>query len=209
MYIEIKDVSKMIKGKQVLDHVSLNLGAGHIHGIVGANGSGKTMLFRALCGFIRLDAGSVTIDGQPVKFNEPLPVNIGVIIETPGFVASQTVWQNLQYLARLKGQFNAELGGDLLKRFGIDQYKDKKVKALSLGTRQKIGIIQAVMEEQTLLILDEPTNGLDKRSVQEFVNLMDELKRQGKTILLASHNEYEMYELADTITEIADGRIAG
>jgi ABC-2 type transport system ATP-binding protein len=207
MYIEMKNVSKKIKNKQVLDRVNLSLDSGTIHGFIGANGSGKTMIFRALCGFIKLDDGIITINDKPVKFNEPLPVDIGLILETPGFVGTQTVMENLKYLASIKSKFNENQILDLLERFDISQYKDKKVKALSLGTRQKVGIIQAVMEDQELLILDEPTNGLDKKSVQAFVDLMNELKIQGKTILLASHNEYEMRQLADTITEISEGRV--
>lgn len=207
MYIEMKNVTKKIKNKTVLDDITVSLEPGLIHGFVGANGSGKTMIFRAICGFIKLDSGTVTINGEQVVFNSPLSTSIGLILETPGFVDSQTIVENLKYLANLKSKYNDEKVIELLKRFDILQYKDKKVGSLSLGTRQKVGIIQAIMEDQELLILDEPTNGLDKKSVQTFVEVMNELKEQGKTILLASHNEYEMRQLADTINEVSEGKI--
>ncbi|AYG01792.1 ABC transporter ATP-binding protein [Lactococcus allomyrinae] len=208
MYIEIKNVTKTIKNKEVLSQVSLSLEAGKIHGFVGANASGKTMLFRAICGFIKLDEGMVKINQQPVVFNSALPVDIGLILETPGFIGNQTVMENLKYLASLHSKYDENLILELLRVFDIEQYVNKKVSALSLGTRQKIGIIQAVMENQELLVLDEPTNGLDKESVAAFIQLVERLKKQGKTILLASHNEYELRKLADTITEISEGKIA-
>lgn len=207
MYIEMKNVTKKIKNKTVLDDITVSLESGLIHGFVGANGSGKTMIFRAICGFIKLDSGTVTVNGEQVVFNTPLSTSIGLILETPGFVDNQTIVENLKYLANIKSKYNDEKVTELLKRFDILQYKDKKIGSLSLGTRQKVGIIQAIMEDQELLILDEPTNGLDKKSVQTFVEIMNELKQQGKTILLASHNEYEMRQLADTINEVSEGKI--
>lgn len=205
-YIEMNQVTKVIKKKKILDHVSLQLEEGKIYGLVGANGSGKTMILRALCGFIQLNEGKITIHGKEVKFNQELPVEIGLILETPGFVKNQTAMQNLNFLLSLKNH-TSEWIEPLMKYFDLWEVKDQKIKDYSLGMRQKLGIIQAVMEDQELLLLDEPTNGLDKQTIEKFIVLMKELRKQGKTIIIASHHEYEIKELADEIIEISEGKV--
>lgn len=205
-YIEFQNVTKTLNKKQVLNHIQLQLDKGKIYGLVGANGSGKTMLMRALCGFIKLDEGTISIDNQPVQFNQDLPVTVGLILETPGFVPSQSAMQNLQFLLSLNHQSD-QFVEPLLKFFDLWNVKDTKVKDFSLGMRQKLGIIQAVMEDQELLILDEPTNGLDKQTIEKFIQLVQALKEKGKTILIASHHEYEIKELADEMIEISEGTL--
>lgn len=205
-YIEFQNVTKTLNKKQVLNHIQLQLDKGKIYGLVGANGSGKTMLMRALCGFIKLDEGTISIDNQPVQFNQDLPVTVGLILETPGFVSSQSAIQNLQFLLSLNHQSD-QFVEPLLKFFDLWDVKDTKVKDFSLGMRQKLGIIQAVMEDQELLILDEPTNGLDKQTIEKFIQLVQALKEKGKTILIASHHEYEIKELADEMIEISEGTL--
>lgn len=205
-YIEFQNVTKTLNKKQVLNHIQLQLDKGKIYGLVGANGSGKTMLMRALCGFIKLDEGTISIDNQPVQFNQDLPVTVGLILETPGFVSSQSAIQNLQFLLSLNHQSD-QFVEPLLKFFDLWNVKDTKVKDFSLGMRQKLGIIQAVMEDQELLILDEPTNGLDKQTIEKFIQLVQALKEKGKTILIASHHEYEIKELADEMIEISEGTL--
>lgn len=205
-YIEFQNVTKTLNKKQVLNHIQLQLDKGKIYGLVGANGSGKTMLMRALCGFIKLDEGTISIDNQPVQFNQDLPVTVGLILETPGFVSSQSAMQNLQFLLSLNHQSD-QFVEPLLKFFDLWDVKDTKVKDFSLGMRQKLGIIQAVMEDQELLILDEPTNGLDKQTIEKFIQLVQALKEKGKTILIASHHEYEIKELADEMIEISEGTL--
>lgn len=207
MYIEIKNLKKKIKNKEVLKDVNLSFDKGTINGIVGSNGSGKTMLFRAICGLIKLDKGNILIGGKPVIFNEKLPVNIGIIIENPGFSQNETAIENLKYLADLNNNFDIEYTNTLLKEFGLLDVKNQKVKTFSLGMKQKLGIIQALMEHQELVIFDEPTNGLDKNSVKKFMKLVNELRTQGTTFLIASHNEYEIKELCDSIIEIEEGKI--
>lgn len=205
-YIEFQNVTKTIGKKQVLNHIQLQLDQGKIYGFVGANGSGKTMLMRALCGFIKLDEGKILINGKEVQFNQDLPVNIGLILETPGFVPYQSALQNLQFLLSLNQQSD-QFVEPLLKFFDLWEVKDTKVKDFSLGMRQKLGIIQAVMENQDLLVLDEPTNGLDKQTIEKFIQLIQALKEMGKTIIIASHHEYEIKELADEIIEISEGAL--
>lgn len=207
MYIQIKNLNKKIKNKEVLKDINLSFKKGTINGIVGSNGSGKTMLFRAICGLIKLDTGDILIDGIPVVFNEKLPVNVGLIIENPGFSQNETAIENLKYLGDLNNNFDTEYTDSLLKTFEILDNKNQKVKTFSLGMRQKLGIIQALMEHQELVILDEPTNGLDKKSVRNFINFVKKLKSQGTTFLIASHNEYEIKELCDSIIEIEEGKI--
>lgn len=207
MYIEINQVNKKIKGKAILKEINLSFEKGTVNGIIGSNGSGKTMLFRAISGLIKLNSGSIKVNQKPVIFNEKLPVATGLIIENPGFLNNETALLNLKYLADLNKNYDEEYVLSLLSQFGILENKDEKVKTFSLGMRQKLGIIQAIMEHQELVILDEPTNGLDKKSVAQFINVVQELKKQGTTFIIASHNEYEIKELCDTITEIEGGQI--
>lgn len=205
-YIQVNQVSKVIKKKEVLKDINLSLDKGKIYGLIGGNGSGKTMLLRALCGFIKLTKGEIIIDDHPIQFNQKLPINIGLILETPGFVTHQSAIANLNFLLSLK-KSSDEYVEPLLKYFDLWEVKDKKVKDYSLGMRQKLGIIQAVMENQTLLLLDEPTNGLDQTTIEKFIQLMKYLKENGKTIIIASHHDYEISELADEIIQIHEGCI--
>ncbi|MGO3836005.1 ABC transporter ATP-binding protein [Lactococcus lactis] len=207
MYIKIEQVNKKIKHKNILSNINLTFEKGTVNGIVGANGSGKTMLFRAISGLIKLDSGSIRINNKPVIFNEKLPVSVGLIIENPGFSLNDSALDNLKYLANLNNNYDKEYTSYLFSKFGISNNKEQKVKTFSLGMRQKLGIIQALMEHQELVILDEPTNGLDKKSVAQFIDIVRELQEKGTTFLIASHNEYEIKELCDSIIEIEDGTI--
>lgn len=208
MYIEVENYSKVIKRKEVLKDISLTLEKGKIYGFVGHNGSRKTMLFRAICGFIKPTKGSVKILGKPVTLNEALPVDIGLILETPGFIPNYTGLENLEYLASIKNKTTKEQILSALEQIGLLEAKDEKVKKYSLGMKQKLAIAQSFMEDQELLILDEPTNGLDKKSVRRFRDIMQTLRDQGKTILLASHNEADIKTLSDEIFELSDGELS-
>lgn len=207
MYLTIENLTKTIKRKTVLDHVSAGFERGKVYGIIGPNGSGKTMLLRAICGFIRPDSGSISIDGKKVTFNAKLPENIGVIIETPGFVTSRSAMDNLTYLAGINGRFDAEETERLLRRFGLWEHRDSKVKSFSLGMRQKLAIVQALMEHQNLVLLDEPTNGLDWRSVERFMEEMAHQREEGHTVIIATHHNDELGQVADTAYLMEDGRI--
>lgn len=205
MYITIDHASKTIKNKQVLRDVSAGFERGRIYGVVGPNGSGKTMLLRVICGFIRLDAGTVTMNGEPVVFNRKLPDSVGVIIENPGFVLSETGMQNLEYLAGINKDFDQEETERLLRLFDLLDHADAKVKSYSLGMRQKLAIVQALMEHQHLIVLDEPTNGLDQESVAMFLEEMRRQRDRGATVIIASYHFDELNQIADYCYTMRDG----
>ena len=207
MYVDLDHVSKTIKGKAVLRDVSVGFERGRIYGVVGPNGSGKTMLLRAICGFIRLDAGTVTINGETVEFNRKLPDSVGVIIENPGFVLQETGMQNLKYLAGINRDFDPEETERLLRLFDLLEHADSTVKSYSLGMRQKLAIVQALMEHQNLILLDEPTKGLDEQSVGVFLEEMRRQREQGKTVIIASHHRDELNLIADQFHSMASGRL--
>lgn len=207
MYLEIADLTKTLKGRVVLDHVNASFERGMVYGIVGPNGSGKTMLLRAICGFIRPDSGSVCIDGKEVEFNSKLPENIGVIIENPGFILQKTTIDNLKYLAEINDSFDREETDRLLKLFDLAEYVNSKVGTFSLGMRQKLAIVQALMEHQRLILLDEPTNGLDEDSVQVFLEEMRYQRNLGNTVVIASHHSDELMQIADHIYAMSNGAL--
>lgn len=207
MYVTIENVSKTIKGKQVLCEVNTGFERGRIYGVVGPNGSGKTMLLRAICGFIHVDMGTVSMNGKSVEFNRKLPDSVGVIIENPGFVLSETGMQNLKYLAGINKDFDSDETERLLKEFGLWEHADEKMKSYSLGMRQKLAIVQALMEHQNLILLDEPTNGLDEQSVGVFLEEMRRQREQGKTVIIASHHRDELNLIADQFHSMASGRL--
>ncbi|MFZ3477883.1 ABC transporter ATP-binding protein [Bifidobacterium adolescentis] len=208
MYVEIQNYTKRIKRKTVLDHVDCGFERGEVCGLVGPNGSGKTMLLRAMCGFIRPTDGQVSIGGKPVVFNETLPEKIGVLIEHPGFIGADTALGNLKYLAGLDGGLDEQETERLMRVFGIWQHRDEKVKSFSLGMRQKLAIVQALMEHQRLILLDEPTNGLDHESVLAFQREMKRQQNLGNTVIIASHHGDELREIADRILHMENGRVA-
>lgn len=207
MYVQVTDLSKTIRKKPVLRDVNVGFEQGEIHAVAGPNGSGKTMLLRAICGFIRPDQGGVTIGGKPVEFNRKLPESVGVIIENPGFVLSETGMGNLTYLAGINHAFDREETDRLLTIFNLRDHADEKVKSYSLGMRQKLAIVQALMEHQRLVLLDEPTNGLDEDSVSVFLEEMRHQREHGTTIIIASHHSDELDQIADRFYQIADGQL--
>ena len=208
MYVDLDHVSKTIKGKAVLRDVSVGFERGRVYGVVGPNGSGKTMLLRAICGFIRLDAGTVTINGKAVEFNRKLPDSVGVIIENPGFVLQETGMQNLKYLAGINRDFDPEETERLLRLFDLLEHAGSTVKSYSLGMRQKLAIVQALMEHQHLIVLDEPTNGLDQESVAMFLAEMRHQRDKGNTVIIASHHSDELNQIADHIYTMREGMLS-
>lgn len=206
-YLELTNVTKKINDETVLNDINLKIDQSKIIGFVGTNGSGKTMLFRAILGLIKISSGQVILKGQEVGLNTERQVNVGAIIETPGFIKSYTALKNLQYLASIKNIVGKDEIIAAMKVFDLEKVKDKKVKKFSLGMRQKLAIVQAFMEKQELLVLDEPTNGLDKESVQIFENLMKQLRARGVTVLLASHDDRVIKSVADKYYQIDGGKI--
>lgn len=205
--ISVQKVSKDFGQERVLKGVSRDFEKGKIHGIVGNNGSGKTVLMKCICGFLLPTEGKVIVNGKWVGRDVDFPGDLGIIIETPGFLPNITGIKNLEILASLNKRIGlAEIAGSI-RRVGLDPMMKKPVGKYSLGMRQRLGIAQAIMEDPSLLILDEPLNGLDKHGVREMRDLIKSLKKDGKTILLASHNQGDIDELCDTVCEMDAGNM--
>lgn len=202
--ILVEHVFKSFGKEKVLKDVSLVIKPGQIYGIVGNNGSGKTVLMKCICGFMRPDKGKIYVDGKRIGKDVDFPESIGVIIETPGFIPHETGFSNLKILAGLKGLIGRNEIRENIKKVGLDPDMKKPVGKYSLGMRQRLGIAQAIMENPNVLILDEPFNGLDKHGVEEMRQLLKELKAQGKAILLASHNARDIEELCDIVHDMED-----
>ena len=203
--IEIKDLCKSFRKEKVLKNVSLSIEKSTICGIVGRNGSGKTVLFKCICGFLRPDSGEIRVRGKLVGKEVEVPENMGIIIEQPGFLRHYSGFRNLEFLAELNGKPSRQRMEEILELVGLLEQKDKKVGKYSMGMRQRLGISQAIMEEQDILVLDEPMNGLDNQGVEEMRRLLLELRRKGVTILLASHNQEDIRQLCDTVHEMDAG----
>lgn len=203
--ISVQQVSKSFGEAEVLHEVSHDFERGKIHGIVGNNGSGKTVLMKCICGFLLPTKGRILVYDKQVGRDMDFPEDAGIIIETPGFLPNLTGMKNLELLASLRRRIEREAIRQAIIRVGLDPDMKKPVGKYSLGMRQRLGIAQAIMENPSLLILDEPLNGLDKVAVVQMRSLIRELREQGKTIILASHNQQDIEELCDTVCEMDAG----
>ena len=180
---------------------------GKIYGLVGRNGSGKTVLLKSICGFLPLTSGTIKVEGKVIGKDIEVPENIGIIIEEPGFLPQYSAKKNLKLLALLRNQISdAEIEGTL-EKVGLDPKSKKKVGKFSMGMRQRLGIAQAIMENPRILILDEPTNGLDEVGVKEIRKLLLDLKNEERTIIIASHNAEDISTLCDQVYEMDGGVI--
>lgn len=200
--IEVKHVYKSFGEERVLMDVSFSIPPGSIYGVVGNNGSGKTVLMKCICGFMKCDRGKIVVNGRQVGKEVDFPDRLGVIIETPGFIPNLSGYKNLKILAALKGRIGKSEIRETLQRVGLDPDMKKLVSKYSLGMRQRLGIAQAIMEDPDVLILDEPFNGLDRYGVVEIRALLKDLKADGKSILLASHNAQDIEELCDHVKDL-------
>lgn len=203
--IVIQNVNKFFEEEQILKNINAEFEEGKIYGIVGMNGSGKTVLFKCICGFLHPTSGNIWVNGEKIGTDTDFPQNTGFIIETPGFLTEYTGFQNLKMLADVRGKIGTKEIVDTLKKVGLDPASKKIVKKYSLGMRERLGIAQAIMENPEILILDEPFNGLDKKGVKEVYHILSGLKEEGKTILLASHNEQDILTLCDETYEMELG----
>ncbi len=204
--IEVKNVTKVFRETKALDCVSLQFERGKIHGVIGRNGSGKTVLLKCICGFMTPTSGEVLVNGKKVKPAKAQD-NMGIIIETPGFIGGKSGIKNLCYLAALSGKYDKSIAERAMRTVGLDSQSKKPVRKYSLGMRQRLGIAQAIIKDPDLLLLDEPMNGLDNRGVEDMRALFAELREQGKTILLASHSNEDIHMLCDTVVELDNGTI--
>lgn len=203
--IKVEHVNKTFKEIQVLKDVSVEFEEGKIYGLVGRNGSGKTVLLKCICGFLPVTSGTITVDGKVIGKEAEVPDDIGIIIEEPGFLPQYSGKKNLKFLANLNNKMQDKEIEDILIRVGLDPHNPKKVGKYSLGMRQRLGIAQAIMENPHLLILDEPTNGLDEKGVAEIRKLLLELKSETRTMIIASHNAEDIRTLCDEVYEMDGG----
>ena len=204
--VKVENVTKYFKQEKVLDDVNMNLETGHIYGIVGKNGAGKTVLFKIIAGFIKPSSGKVTVAGKIIGVDRDFPDSLGLIIETPGFLSQYNAYQNLLYLANINNKISKEDIKEAIRMVGLDPGSNKKVGKFSLGMRQRLGIAQAIMENPNLIILDEPMNGLEKKGIEDVKELLLKLKGDGKTILMARHYAEDM-EICDEVFQMEDGKL--
>lgn len=204
--IDVKNVDVTIGKNRILQDISVHFEKGKIHGLIGRNGSGKTVLMKCICGFMKPTSGAVFVEGKQIGKDVDFVPNAGVIIETPGFVPFYSGYKNLHILAELNHRIGREEIEDAMRTVGLDPGLKRHVKKYSLGMRQRLGIAQAIMEKPQLLILDEPFNGLDKEGVEQMRTYFLKLKEEGATILLTSHTSEDIKLLCDTVTEMEKGR---
>lgn len=206
--LEIKGLTKKFKKRTVLRDINLSLEFGNIYGFIGANGSGKSVFFKTICGFLKLDKGTVTVNGKTIGKEIDFLPSLGVVIEKPGFIENYNQFDNLKYLAQINNIIDDKKIIEVIHRVGLDINNKEKVKTFSLGMRQRLAIAQAIMEDQKIIILDEPFNGLDKNGCNQIKNLLMELKSPDRLILLTSHIEGDIDSLSDHIFEFSDGKIS-
>ena len=206
--IIVKNLELTIKKAEILKSVNISFEKGKIHGLIGRNGSGKTMLMKCICGFIRPTGGEIIVNDKRVGSDCDFPENIGIIIETPGFIPYYSGYKNLKILADLNKKIDCKTVKQTIKQVGLDPDSKLHVKKYSLGMRQRLGVAQAIMENPDILILDEPMNGLDKDGVADMRKYLLALKEQGKTILIASHSTEDIEILCDTVCEMDKGVLA-
>lgn len=205
--IQLQNVTKRIKENTVLDNVSYTFKSGFVYGLYGQNGSGKTMLLRAISGLINLDSGSIFIDGEKLHDKIEFPPETGIVIENMELLPECSAKRNLQMLAKIKNIADEKDISFSLERVGLDPDSDKKVKKFSLGMKQRLNIAQAIFENQKIIFLDEPTNALDEDAVQLIYKIIREEKSRGATIIVATHHKEDLKEVCDVILKIAEGKI--
>lgn len=205
--IKVENVTKKFGDTVVLNNVSVTFDDKKIHGLVGRNGSGKTMLMKCICGFVPVTSGRITVNDKEIGKDIDVPESCGIIIETPGFLPEYSGYRNLKFLADIKGNVKKEAIMDAIRSVGLDPSSKKHVGKYSLGMRQRLGLAQAIMEDPDLLILDEPMNGLDKEGVSDMRKYLIDLKNKGKTLIIASHSTEDIETLCDTVFEMEKGSL--
>ena len=205
--LKITNLSKKFKKRMILDDIDLELAFGNIYGFIGANGSGKSVFFKTICGFLKADGGTVALNDEVIGKDIDFLPELGVLIEKPGFIENYTQFENLKYLAQINNTVHDEDIKATLEMVGLNPDNNEKVKNFSLGMRQRLAIAQAIMEKQKIIILDEPFNGLDKQGAAQIKQLLLELKSPDRLILLTSYIAGDIEELSDYIFEFSAGKI--
>lgn len=201
-------VSKVFNGEYVLCNISVGFQAGKIHGIIGRNGSGKSMLFKVICGIVTVTTGTVMVKGQRIGRDVDFPNDVGLLINEPGFLPYLNAYQNLRMFAGIRGRISRKQIDEVLQMVDLGYSGGKRVGKFSMGMRQRLGIAQAIMEDPDLIILDEPMSGLDTQGVDDIRSLLKCLKDKGKTILLSSHYMEDIEFLCDTVHYMDKGCIS-
>lgn len=207
MYMELTDISKSIGKTTILHDINLHLEGGKVYGLRGKNGCGKTMLMRVMSGLIRPTTGTVIINDKELWKDMTFPDSIGVLIENPSFIDGYTGYKNLKMLADIKGIIGEKEVKEALLKVGLEPEDKRKYRKYSLGMKQKLGIACAFMEHPDIVIMDEPINAIDEKGVELVRNIMNELKKEGKIIIIACHDAEEMELLADEIFVMEEGTI--
>ncbi len=207
MELIANNINKTIRGRVILSNVSLCLQSGNVYGFVGKNGSGKTMLFRALSGLMRIDSGSIVWEEKTLHKDFSVLPSLGIIIENAGLYPNFTGIQNLTYLANLTKRVGQEEIIHAITRVGLDPYDKRLYGKYSLGMKQRLAVAQAIMEKPDVIMLDEPTNALDETGVEEIRKIILEEKARGALILLASHNKADIQVLADEWYRVENGQV--
>lgn len=208
MILRAEGVKKKIKGQQILENISFTFESGVRYGIVGFNGCGKTMFLRSLCGFLKLDDGSVTLDGTAIGgATGSFITNAGVVIGETQFPGYLTGYENLRFIADIKKTVDDSDITDILEKVGLLDARDKKYSRYSMGMKQRLRIAQAIMEKPDIIILDEPFNGLDKQAVSEIREILDNYVDDSRMMILTSHNEQDISMLCDVVIEMDGGAI--
>lgn len=203
--IEVKNVTKKFKNDVVIERVNLELYDNRIYGFVGRNGSGKSVLFKLLSGYMRPDEGNIIVDGKQLGKEYDFPEKMGALIEAPGFLWYESGFANLRFLAKIQNKISDDDVKEAINMVGLDPESNKHVGKYSLGMKQRLGIAQAIMEKPDILILDEPMNGLDEVGVKQIRELIISYKMEGRIILLASHNKEDIEILCDEVYKIENG----
>lgn len=203
--VEIKNYCKSIKSRPILNNVSYNFEYGKIYGLYGHNGSGKTMLLRAIAGLLVPDSGSVVIDGKVLHKDMSFPPSIGIVIENMNLLPQYNAFDNLKILGKIKKTATDEDIKTVLERVGLKS--DLKVKKFSLGMKQRLNIAQAVFEKQKIILLDEPTNALDNDGVQLIYKLLKEEKERGALVVITTHHKEDLEEVCDVVLKMTEGEL--
>ena len=200
--IEVSHVNKNFKNNKVLKDVTLRCESGRIYGLVGHNGSGKTVLFKTICGFLSCDEGTVSVNGKVMGKDKDMLTEAGIIIEDPGFLRNWSAYHNLEFLYTIRNRPDKSYLHSVLNTVGLDSKLKRPVGKCSLGMRQRLALAQAIMEDPPILILDEPMNGLDKNGVAEIREFLLKMKNENRLIILASHNREDIEILCDEVYEM-------
>ena len=208
MELMVNNVSKQIKNRTILSNINLHLTSGMIYGFVGPNGSGKTMLFRAISGLMKPSSGEVWLDGKLLHRDMRVLPNLGIVIENAGLYPELSGFDNLKLLAKLNGKINDNDIREAIKKVGLDPNDKRPFRKYSLGMKQRIVLAQAIMEKPDILLLDEPTNALDEDGIHDIRNIILEEKSRGALVLIASHNKEDIELLADKVFMVKNGFVS-